>query len=289
MEQVVNQVRQRPRTGGETKLTTHIGDYEMEQIVLDIGSDINAKTKHTWEAMGKTGLKWSPIQLRMANQVKVIPLGRLSGVPVDLDGVRSVAEFEVIEIVDDSNPYPKLLGIKWALNNNVIINLKKIQMSFDDGINRITAPIDPGEGRRYVEPVKDERELDTIYNIMYNKVDYVEPDGDGNLSWENTSSWDGDSEQALEDWQNRMHEVSTRRCAYMTKSLRWIGSEVCNVPNFDGTNDLEEFIHAYQVVVQESDWLRALDVALKATPARWWATHKDHIRDWSQLERLMTI
>jgi len=29
--------------------------------------------------------------------------------------------------------------------------------------------------------------------------------------------------------------------------------------------------------VQEKDWLRALDVALKATLARWWATHKGHI------------
>lgn len=88
-------------------------------------------------------MKWSPIQLRMANQVKVIPLGRLSGISVDLDGVRFVAEFEVIEIVDDSNPYPALLGIEWALNNNAIINLMKIQMSFDDGTNRITALIDP--------------------------------------------------------------------------------------------------------------------------------------------------
>lgn len=105
--------------------------------------------------MGKLGLKWSPIQLRMANQVKVIPLGRLSRVPFDLDGVRSVAEFKVIEILDDKNMYPTLLGIEWVLKNNAIINLKKRQMSYDDGTNRITAPIDPGEGCRYVELVKD--------------------------------------------------------------------------------------------------------------------------------------
>jgi len=35
--------------------------------------------------------------------------------------------------------------------------------------------------------------------------------------------------------------------------------------------------------------LRALDVALKATLTRWWATHKDHIEDWSQLKRFMTV
>lgn len=73
-------------------------------------------------------------------------------------------------------------------------------MSFDDGKNRITAPIDPGEGQRYIEPMKDERELDNIYNITSTKADYVDPDADGKLSWENVSSWDCDFEQALEDW-----------------------------------------------------------------------------------------
>ena len=53
-------------------------------------------------------------------------------------------------------------------------------MRFEDGTNGITMPIDPTEGPRYVELVRDERDLDTIYNTMSNKVDYVEPDGDGN-------------------------------------------------------------------------------------------------------------
>ena len=65
---------------------------------------------------------------------------------MDLDGIWSIEQFEVIEIVDDNNPYPTLLGIEWAFDNNVIINLKKRQMSFEDGRNRVTAPIDPVEG-----------------------------------------------------------------------------------------------------------------------------------------------
>lgn len=87
---MVDQVQHKPITGGEMRLTAQIRDYEMEQIVLDIGSDVNVITKQTWETKGKPWLKWSSVQLRMANQVKVIPLGRLSGVLVDLDGVRSI-------------------------------------------------------------------------------------------------------------------------------------------------------------------------------------------------------
>ena len=65
--------------------------------------------------MGSPKLVRSPIHLRLSNQQWVSPLGRLSQVPVDIDRVRSSADFEVIEIIGDSRPYPALLGIDWAI------------------------------------------------------------------------------------------------------------------------------------------------------------------------------
>ena len=50
-------------------------------------------------------------------------MGRLSNVLVDIDGMRSLVDFKVIEIIDDSRPYPVLLGIEWAFDNLTIINL----------------------------------------------------------------------------------------------------------------------------------------------------------------------
>jgi hypothetical protein len=61
--------------------------------------------------MGKPKLIYSPIRIRMDNQQDIIPFGILEHVPVDIDRVRMFADFEVIEIVDDSCPYPVLLGI----------------------------------------------------------------------------------------------------------------------------------------------------------------------------------
>jgi len=52
-------------------------------------------------------------------------LGRLSNVPVDIDGVQSLEDFEVIEIIDDNKSYPTLLGIDWDFDNLAVINLKK--------------------------------------------------------------------------------------------------------------------------------------------------------------------
>jgi len=52
-------------------------------------------------------------------------MGRLQGVTVDIEGVSTLTDFEVIEIVDDSNPYLALLGIDWSTDMNGVINLKK--------------------------------------------------------------------------------------------------------------------------------------------------------------------
>jgi hypothetical protein len=83
----------------------------------------------------------------MANKQADSLFGRWEHVPLDIDGVRTFADFEVIEIVDDSCPYPVLLGIDWAFNNSIVVDLNKICMNFErDGL-RVIAPLDPNEGQ----------------------------------------------------------------------------------------------------------------------------------------------
>ena len=84
----VNRVR---RTGREMRLHAQIGDYDMTDIILDLGSEVNVLTRNTWEQMGKPRLEWFPIQLRLANQQKIVPLGKFPSVPVDIDGVSTLA------------------------------------------------------------------------------------------------------------------------------------------------------------------------------------------------------
>ena len=80
------------------RLNTVIGSYEMD-VVLDLESEVNIMKKQTWEIMAKPKLAFSPIQLRLANQQQVIPLGHLSNIPTDLEGVPSLANFDVMMIV----------------------------------------------------------------------------------------------------------------------------------------------------------------------------------------------
>ena len=149
-------------------LTTQIGEYEMDQVVLDLGSDANVLPKQTWERMGRPVLQWSPIQLRMANQQKIVPMGRLQGVTMDIDGASPQTDFEVIEIMDDSNPYPVLLGIDWATDMNGVINLKNQKMIFKKKSLCMIVPLDPAEGECYTKPMRNDggdEELDYIYKI----------------------------------------------------------------------------------------------------------------------------
>jgi hypothetical protein len=61
--------------------------------------------------MEEPTLGYSLVHLKLENQHRVLPIGRLNGVTVDLDGVCTVVDLEVIEIVDGTTPYPTLLGL----------------------------------------------------------------------------------------------------------------------------------------------------------------------------------
>jgi len=87
---------------------------------------------------------------------------------VDIEGESALVDFEVIEIFDDNNPYPALLGIDWASDMNGVINLKKCKMIFENKSLCVVIPLDPAKGSRYIELVCDyERndDLDCIYKI----------------------------------------------------------------------------------------------------------------------------
>ena len=78
--------------------------------------------------------------------------------------------------------------------------------------------MDLDEGRRYIEPVKDEvvRGWDHSYNIY---EDYFHPTDGKELGWCNASSASSNSDDVLEKWKNHMHKVSVRKCGLITQLL----------------------------------------------------------------------
>ena len=146
----------------------------MDQVILDLRSDMNIMPKQTWECMGRPMLQWSPIQLRMVNQQKILPMGMLQGITVDMEGASVLTDLKVIEIVDDINPYLALLGIYWATDMNGVINLKKCKMIFEKKSLCVVILLDPVEGSHYTEPVHDyesDDNMDCIYKITTREQD----------------------------------------------------------------------------------------------------------------------
>jgi hypothetical protein len=72
LNRVVHQIGKRIRKNKELHLNSQIGEYDIDYVVLDLGSEVNVMTKQTWALMGKPKLIYSPIRLRMANQQAVI-------------------------------------------------------------------------------------------------------------------------------------------------------------------------------------------------------------------------
>jgi hypothetical protein len=174
----------------------------MGDIILDLGFEVNVLLNKTWQCMGDPTLGYSNVQLKLANQHRVLPIGRLKGVTVDLDGVHTREEFEVIEIVYGTTPYPKLLGLDWTFENQTIINLKTRKMTFESGDYRVITSLDPSKGERFVEPTcLDLEEIGQLYKTNADEEDYVNPTADEVLSWHNITSCTTDSDTGLENWQ----------------------------------------------------------------------------------------
>ena len=117
----------------------------------------------------------------------------------------------------------------------------------------------------------------------------MNPTNDGMLSWQCESSCMSNLDVGLENWQQRLHEVSGRRLARITKTLRWIRSEVSILPIFHGLFDIKIFVQEYEAQLPYSERLQHLVVALRATPTRWWTAHQQNITTWDTCCRLLLI
>ena len=82
--------------------------------------------------MGRPTLGWSPVQLWLANQAKVQPIELVSNLVIDVEGMKTYVDFDVIEVVDGGGSYLVLLGIGWANDSMVVINFKKRMMTFEN-------------------------------------------------------------------------------------------------------------------------------------------------------------
>ena len=118
-------------------------------------------------------------------------------------------------------------------------------------------------------------EADKIWDHAYNiSEDYIHPTVDGILGWHGVIFVSSESDDALENWQNRLHEVSFRKCGLITQSLWCFSTETVEFPIYEGLPRLSEFFQEFEEKLFEPQRMLALDIALKNTLNRWWETQK---------------
>jgi hypothetical protein len=57
----INHLHTRRRISREFRLNANIGDFNMGDIILDLGSEVNVLPKNTWQYMGDHTLGYSPV------------------------------------------------------------------------------------------------------------------------------------------------------------------------------------------------------------------------------------
>jgi hypothetical protein len=72
---MVKKVLRRKRTNEEFSFNAQIGEYDVDNVFLYLGSDVNFLPKQRWEMMGEPELVWSLFQLRLVNQHKIVLIG----------------------------------------------------------------------------------------------------------------------------------------------------------------------------------------------------------------------
>ena len=61
------------------------------------------------------------------------------------------------------------------------------------------------------------------------------------------------------------------------------------MPYYDGLTDVDKFFDAFEREVPKKHHFQALDWVLRATPARWWGTHKYSFDDWRMYRKMMRL
>ena len=67
--------------------------------------------------------------------------------------------------MDDTDPYPTLLGLDWAIEMGGVININMRSMIFKNGEIRVIIPLDLAEGQGYAKRVRGSKEGDQLYKV----------------------------------------------------------------------------------------------------------------------------
>ena len=106
---------------GALELTVEIDGCSVPKVPVDGGSGVNLMLEDIAFDLGYTSFKTTDQILRMADQLRVIPVGRFSQVPTLIGEVTNLLNYIIIQ-VSTGRPFPMLLGRPWLYIAEVLVD-----------------------------------------------------------------------------------------------------------------------------------------------------------------------
>ena len=106
---------------GAPELVVEVDGCTIPKVPVDGGSGVNLMLESTAFDLGYTTFEETDQILRMADQSRVVPAGRLSQIPTRIGQVAYLQNFVIIR-VGTRRPFPMLLGRPWLYSAKVLVD-----------------------------------------------------------------------------------------------------------------------------------------------------------------------
>jgi hypothetical protein len=103
------------------EVTVEVEGCSIPKVPVDGGSGVNLMLEERAFDLGYTAFEATDQVLRMADQSRVNPVGKLSQVPTRIGGVTYLLNFVIIR-VQTGRPFPMLLGRPWLYSARVLVD-----------------------------------------------------------------------------------------------------------------------------------------------------------------------
>ena len=106
---------------GAPELVVEVDGCTIPKVPVDGGSGVNLMLESTVFDLGYTTFEETDQILRMADQSRVVPAGKLSQIPTRIGQVTYLQNFVIIR-VGTGRPFPMLLGRPWLYSAKVLVD-----------------------------------------------------------------------------------------------------------------------------------------------------------------------
>jgi hypothetical protein len=145
--------------------------------------------------------------LKLADQRFIEPIDTLKNVIISIMGIPTRVDFEVINLVEGIPAYPALVGRPWGRNMRATISLERDRIKLKGSSRKIIIPLDPKEGKPWVETWDETHETQRLYQVMNEQKDNVEPNSEGEILVGSPLSIGQNSNTKLYNWQMENYEA----------------------------------------------------------------------------------